>query len=90
MDSELLRLALMSSDSAMLETAEHFEDKEDWDKAALLYHKVQLECDKSIKCPQELSQQHLLPLITGTRNRLGTQIMPMLMFRNWRRGNIVN
>lgn len=41
LDSEILRLALMSPAKVMLESAEHFEEKEDWDKAAMLYHKVQ-------------------------------------------------
>lgn len=41
MDSELLRLALLTSKKTMLETAEYFDEKEDCESAMMLYHKVE-------------------------------------------------
>lgn len=41
MDSELLRLAQQTSQKTILETAEYFVEKQDWESAMMLYHKVE-------------------------------------------------
>ena len=40
MNEELMNLALLCNSNVMVETADYFQAKGEWDKAVMLYHKV--------------------------------------------------